>query len=37
MYSFRWNVLMALPINDFVRKNIEASRAFMALSRPLLN
>lgn len=37
MYSFRWKVLMALAINDCVRKSIEASRAFKALSRPSLN
>ena len=34
-HTFTWKVLMAAPINDRVRKNVEAP--FIALSRPSLN
>ena len=34
-HTFTWKVLMAAPINDRVRKNLEAS--FIALSRLSLN
>ena len=34
-HVFTWKVLMTAPINDRVRKNLEAS--FIALSRPSLN
>ena len=35
MHAFTWKVLMTVPINDCVRKNLEVS--FIALSRPLPN
>ena len=34
-HAFTWNVLMVAPINERVRKNLEAS--FITLSRPSLN
>ena len=34
-HVFTWKVLLNTPINDRVRKNLEAS--FIALSRPSLN
>ena len=34
-HAFTWKVLMAAPINDRVRENLEGS--FIALSRPSLN
>ena len=34
-HAFTWNVLMTAPINDGVRKNLEAP--FIARSGPLLN
>ena len=35
MHAFTWKVLIAAPINDHVRKNLDAS--FIVLSRPSLN
>ena len=34
-HAFTWKVLMPVPINDRVKKNLEAS--FIALSRQSLN
>ena len=35
MHAFTWKVLMTAPINDHMRKNLEAT--FIALTRPSLN
>ena len=34
-HTFTWKVSMTAPINDYLKKNLEAS--FMAVSRPSLN